>query len=306
MNDTQKTNYFNFIDVVYLAYGKPEYDIHVKNFFDSYKKYNAGYNHNLFIAAKSYENNPAAYDKLRDFAKENNAKIIDLPDDGMEFAAFYRSAKQCTSEYIFFITTNSYILKNDWLKFFVQAAAKNENYKFIGAMGSWGNAFTNIFKKILNKLIIRFSKHHVSQGSRSMPPFKTKLLMLKDTIFNPMPFPNYHIRTNAFLIDKQLYIDYMDKQGFPKTRYDAYKIECGHNSLTNFIKSHGFDVGIVGADAKLYKMPEWDKSETFRNASLKNLIIGDLLTTNYLNSSTAAKIRLEKQTWGYSSTEKNV
>ncbi|MCL1972084.1 MAG: hypothetical protein FWG57_03740 [Endomicrobia bacterium] len=305
MNDTKNSNHLDFIDVIYLAYGKPEYNVYAKIFFDSYKKHNAGFNHNLFIAAKSYEHNPTAYKELTELAKENNAKTIELPDDGMEFAAFYRAAKQCKSKYIFCINSRNIILKNGWLNFFAQAAINNESYKLIGSAGSWENIFPNIFLKIFNKIFKRYPKQNAPelQLIKETVNLRIKASRIKDAIFRPCFFPNFHIRTNNFLIDRQLYIEYIDKYGFPRNKYESCKIESGHNSLTRFILNRGFDIGVIGANSKLYKTHEWDKSETFRNSSSDNLIIGDHHCKHYLNCTKNVKIYLEKQTWGYSATE---
>lgn len=128
------------INVVYLAYLNKEagYGIEiVEDFLNSYKLHKAGIEHSLIIIAKNWTDN-ILYKQLCQLAKENNAKIIDLPDDGWDLGAYFRVAKILDSEYILFTASSTKILADNWLLKCYNAFKSNDSIQLVGPMGSWG------------------------------------------------------------------------------------------------------------------------------------------------------------------------
>lgn len=128
------------IDVVYLAYLNKEvgYGIDiVENFLNSYKLHNAGIEHSLVIVAKNWTDK-ALYKRLCELAKEHNARIIDLPDDGWDLGAYFRVSKILDSEYILFASSSTKILSDNWLLAFYNAFKSDNSIQLVGPMGSWG------------------------------------------------------------------------------------------------------------------------------------------------------------------------
>ncbi|MCL2485683.1 MAG: hypothetical protein FWF32_06475 [Endomicrobia bacterium] len=302
-----KDNNNQDIAVIYQAYGRQGWEDFDKRFFDSYKTHYAGVNHKLVIAAKCYDKNPEGYAALKSYAQQNNAEILDLPDDGMEFAAFYRAAKQLDYKYIFCFVSSAYVLKDNWLRLFSDAAETNENCKLFGPTGSWETILPGIFTRV-NRFINKFKKSadkpvNLLPAEYKRP--KIKFSQVIRAIFSPLPFPNPHIRTSAFFIEREIYIQYIEKYGFPNNKYEAMHFESGHNGLTNFIVKKGFDIAVVGADGKVYNPKDWDKSNTFRQGNLENAVIGDK-SRDYLKFDTQTKRFFEKLSWGKTFTSNNV
>lgn len=128
------------ISVVYLAYYNKEagYEIEtVENFFRSYSKHPSGEEHSLVIIAKNWNDN-CEYKRLRELSDEYNAKIIDLPDDGWDFGAYFRVTKLLDTDYIVFLGSSTTILCDNWLYAFFNAFKNDESIQIVGAMGSWG------------------------------------------------------------------------------------------------------------------------------------------------------------------------
>lgn len=126
------------IDVVYLAYLNEEahYTIDViKNFFNTYKKFQAGIDYSLIIIAKNWTDKNL-YSQLCSMAKEYKAKIIDLPDDGWDIGAYYRVAKILKSQYILFLGSSTLIMSNNWLSKLYSPFIKDKSIQLVGAMGS--------------------------------------------------------------------------------------------------------------------------------------------------------------------------
>lgn len=135
------------IDVVYLAYQNKEigYGLDVvKTFIDTYQKNPAGMEHNFHIIAKNWTDKED-YEEICKIAEKNNAKIIDLPDDGFDIGAYFRAAKILTGEYVFFIGSNIEILSNDWLLKIYNGFKSDKKIQLAGPMGSWATGYSGRF-----------------------------------------------------------------------------------------------------------------------------------------------------------------
>lgn len=252
------------IDVVYLAYAneKLDYGIEVvEKFLDSYKKHAAGIEHNFVIIAKNWTDKNL-YVKLCSLAKENNAKIINLPDDGLDFGAYFRVSKILDSELIFFLGSNIEILKPDWL-LYPYNAFKNDNLvRLVGPMGSWEKGVA---------------------GTAS--------------------FPNYHIRTCCFMIDRKLFLEYASTQNFPKTKEDTWQMEHGSNSLTKFVLKKGYKAVVVNSDGKFFAPENWVFSQTYMSPDESKTLMADKWAKRYYIVKEENKIALETIVWGKNLTK---
>lgn len=289
------------IDVIYIARGIDWGIKTVKKFIESYKNHPAGYPHNLIIAAKAWETLPEEYAELKQLANEAGAEIINLPDDGLDFGAYYRTIQNRSSDYIFCLSTFCVILQDNWLKVFTDNMIKNTNLKLAAPMGSWEKCPVNI-QNILNEVKARHKIRNLNYKlDKVLSVIKNFGTIVKYSLL-PQNFPNYHIRTCAFIVDSQLFINYFTDKKLPKNKLQAYCIESGKESLTQYCIKNGYQVGILGKDNKLYAKEEWDKSKTFRCPDMSNLLIMDKQAKLYINSDTNEKAFLEKVTWGYTFT----
>lgn len=135
------------IDVVYLAYlnEKLDYNIEVvEKFLNSYKIHPAGIEHNLVIIAKNWDN-PDLYNQLKTLVQQYNAKIIDLPDGGLDLGAYIRVSNILESEYIYYLGSSIEIEANNWLLHSFNAFQETAKVQLVGPMGSWDNGVTDIF-----------------------------------------------------------------------------------------------------------------------------------------------------------------
>lgn len=135
------------VDVVYLAYYNKEikYDIKiVKRFLDSYKALPAGKEHSLVVIAKNWTDKKA-YEELQILVKSHGGRIIDLPDDGYDFGAYFRVSKMLKSEYVLFLGSSIEIAFKDWLLKLYRAFESDESFQLVGAMGSWGDSKRETF-----------------------------------------------------------------------------------------------------------------------------------------------------------------
>lgn len=109
-------------------------------------------------------------------------------------------------------------------------------------------------------------------------------------------FPNPHIRSNAFMIERELFLSLKSKPFLIK--FDACEFESGFEGMTRQILQKGMLALLVGKDGDSYSLDQWQSSRTFRFGSQANLLVIDNQTRVYDKLSPREKIICEMITWG--------
>jgi len=110
------------------------------------------------------------------------------------------------------------------------------------------------------------------------------------------PFPNPHLRTNGFMIERELLLD-LRWPGLD-SKVGAWAFESGRDSISQQIWHRDLAVLVVGADGVAYPPPRWRESATFRAGGQRNLLIADNRTAQYANADETFRRRLEQMAWG--------
>lgn len=93
------------------------------------------------------------------------------------------------------------------------------------------------------------------------------------------PFPNPHVRTNGFMVPRELFLEILPSSF--QTKLDVLRFESGAASLTQAMRARGLRPVIVGANGLAYDIERWPSSETFRLGQQSNLLISDNRTRAY-------------------------
>ena len=109
-------------------------------------------------------------------------------------------------------------------------------------------------------------------------------------------FPNPHIRSNAFLIDRKLLLKLDFK--LKLTKIDCNKFESGSDGLSIRLQRLGLRLLVVGKNGAAYDVPDWVKSGTFRLEDQSNLLFGDNQTRELTSLGPAEQSMLRNMTWG--------
>ena len=209
----------------------------------------------------------------------------------MDFGAYLDGAKQSNETYICCLNTTCEIMCENWLQKLYSPILKNNNYQMVGVSGSYELCPKYVrdyrsLKNIKDKILTFFKRINVFRNFYRF--FFTK---------NMKGFPNYSIRTSAFLINKKIFLDYFSVNRLPVTKLEAYNIENGDNSISNFILKNGYTFCVVDKFGNVFDKNNFDKSETYRS-NLKNYIIKDRQHEIYENSNFLSKKYLRKICWG--------
>lgn len=110
-------------------------------------------------------------------------------------------------------------------------------------------------------------------------------------------FPNPHIRSNAFMVRRELFLDLLANVQL-NSKWTAYTAESGPMSITQQVLERGLQVLVVGRDGRGYPPAWWPHSQTFRQGSQANLLVHDNVTRVYEDLPFDKKVEVSRRTWG--------
>jgi hypothetical protein len=110
-------------------------------------------------------------------------------------------------------------------------------------------------------------------------------------------FPNAHIRSTAFMIDREFFLSITEGLKI-ENKIDAYHFESGPKSLTRQVLAEKKEILLVGRNGRGYSPKFWAASHTFRQGTQKNLLIADNQTRNFSAIPWKEKREFVIITWG--------
>jgi hypothetical protein len=246
------------IAVCYLARGvEPGWEDAIGRFMGSFQRYAAGCEFNLYVIFKGF---PSAAERERAvslFAPVQHNTIF-TEDENFDIGAYAEAARQIAEQKVCFLNTNAEILCKDWLL----KLASNLEQPGVGLVGATGSY----------------------ESLRDDDPRFPK-------------FPNMHVRSNAFMIDRDLFAAIAGQFTFTD-KLDAFLFESGPNSMTRQIQTRGLEALVVGRNGQGYPPASWARSDTFRQDGQANLLIGDKQTRHFTALPLTERRALAQWTWG--------
>jgi hypothetical protein len=246
--------------VVYLAW--TPYGVGVaERFLASYSDHPAGTPHRLVLALAGPDEDRDPW--RRAFAGLNHEEL-DL-GLGMDLDHYRDAADRVLAERYCFLNTVSVILADGWLASLESALVAPEA-GMVGATGSYE------------------TPNAVRPGPlRRLRP-------------GHEPFPNPHLRTNAFALERELLLS-LD---WPRrlTKLEAVALEGGTRSLTRQVRDRGLETLVVGRDGVGYPPERWMQSRTFRSGEQENLLVADNRTRHFQDGAWVTRFGLSWLAWG--------
>lgn len=246
------------VAVCYLVRGRDDgWRLAADRFMNSYACQPAAAPHARYVICKGFDRRADLSHAMERFAA-GGWTGVELPDDGLDLTAYFRMARQLREPQVCFLNSTAEILGPAWLA----KLLNNLRLPGTGMVGCTGSYET------------------LGTLDASIPPF-----------------PNVHLRSNAFAIDTHLFRRISDGVDII-SKLDAYRFESGASSLTRQVLAAGLDVRVVGRNGRGYLPERWPVSATFRGLGQTNLLIGDNQTRAFNDMTWAERCDVVQRTWG--------
>lgn len=272
------------IGLIYLVWAPLGHEP-VRTFLRSYEAHEAGAEHELVIllngaetsGSEHSEGTPAALSE-KELASEMKCaahRMIKLDRPMIDLAAYDAATRQISHDRLCYLNSYSEILADDWLGC-MSRAADTPGVGLVGATGSWE------------------SKAELVGGP--LMHWAHQLLTLKLARAQYERFPNPHIRTTAFMLNRDLALCARMDRAHDKP--SAYMVESGRRSVTRQVEERGLRAVVVGRDGHAYDQDEWPESKTFRSGDQENLLVADNRTREWQNAPASLQRRWSGCAWG--------
>lgn len=248
--------------LVYLAW--TPYGIEpVERFLASYRERPAGTPHRLVLLLAG----PEGEDRepwRRAFADLEHDEVE--VGEGMDLDHYREAAERVVAERYCFVNTVSVVLADDWLGR-LERALLAPGVGMVATTGSYE------------------SPNSVRPGplGRSRPGHDS--------------FPNPHLRTNGFALERGLLLSLDWPTGLSKL--EAVALEGGRRSLTRQVQERGLQVLVVGRDDVAHPPERWRQSATFRSGEQANLLLSDNRTRHYQEAGPLTRRGLAWLAWHF-------
>jgi hypothetical protein len=254
------------------------------------------YRYKIYIIFKGWEEKKHINPKYFFSNIKKKISFFDFSDDGFDLGTYFKVLKYVDEEYIYFFNSTSRIIDDNFFKFSINAML-DKKLGLLGWAGSFGTLRPSI-KKIFFKL-----KINININKNFMNAIKNLLI---DIIAFPYhlylyknfpKFPNPHVRSNAFLIKKDLYEEFSKISKYSETKIESCELESGKNGLTKFVQKKGYDVKVINSKNKIFDIRECDKSETWRTGDKQHVLVADNGTLSYEKMPISRKLFKEYSAW---------
>ena len=274
-----------------------------KRFLDSYHQYPGGVEHDLLIVFKGFGDFQSTKEYKTLLAPFQHL-TLEISDEGFDITAYFAAVWCYSEQYRYFCFLNSYsvIQADEWLRKLHDNITKS-GVGLAGASGSWNSHHSNVF----NWFITFGGVVHYQSPTKKLanienrPWWKKVISRIKEVPVNTSflihfnAFPNYHLRTNAFMISGEDMLSL--KCPVMRTKMDAYKFEGGKHGLTMQMLKKGKRVIVVGKDGAGYEKEAWNNSKTFWRFGQENLMVADNQTRDYQEGTVERRNHLASLAW---------
>ncbi len=270
--------------VVYLAWAPLGPDP-VRSFLRSYRAHAPGIAHELVIVlngapadsteASSQTGATLTQSELAAELAGIEHRLIVLDRPTLDLAAYGLAAGKLSHTRLCFLNSYSVILTDGWLAIFAQAL-DDPHIGLAGASASWE------------------SQSRWIRGRARHWPYQ--LLRLRAARRDYPRFPNPHIRSTAFMIERANLLPMeLDRA---RDKRDTYLLESGRRSITRQILERGLRAVVIGRDGHIYGVKDWAASRTYRSGEQDNLLVADRRTEDWAAASPRLRRRLSRDAWG--------
>lgn len=247
----------------------------LEQFLESYRKHPAGVAHDLLIIFKGFAGAPsrAPCEALLQGVEHRRMFVRDY---GFDVRPYLKAGREQPHRFFVFLNSFSRVLVPGWLELLLRHAGPGVG--LVGATGSHQSPLDD-------SAIMR----------REAKPLRRLARYLVDIRGRFAPFPNPHLRTNAFLVSKDVITRVRARPMV--TKWSAYRFESGIESMTRQVMAAGLKPLLAGRDGRAYEPQDWPHARTFWIGEQENLLVADNQTRAYQDASRAQRERLAFFAW---------
>jgi hypothetical protein len=254
------------ITVIHLVWA-PLGEKSLRQFLGSYHAHPAGLEHRLLIVYNGFysgddERLRACRAALGDTTHED--LVLDRPVIDLE--GYRQAALTVSGGDVCILNSHSRVRSDGWLS--LLRRARRQGIGMAGASGSYESTYSSAL------------------------PWRKPLLR-----HDFPPFPNPHLRTNGFLIDRDLLLS-LYREPITSKRA-ALRLENGRQSMTRLIAELGDEVRVVGRDGAELGPEQWPDSGGFRSGTQENLLVADNRSDQFDRADPRLRQILQRKAWGH-------
>jgi hypothetical protein len=229
----------------------------VERFAASYRAHPAGLAHRLVLLLNGFGDTAAELPAFDGVEHET----VRVPEPALDLPAYAHAARRLDASHLCFVNSHSELLADGWLAK-LHAALAAPGVGLAGATGSYE------------------TPHSINPLRRRRWP----------------RFPNPHIRTNGFIVERDVFraLRWPDV----RTKVRAWELESGHAGMTAQIRARGMQAVVVDRDGIAHPPERWPDSATFRAGEQANLLVADNRTRQWHDAGEADRARLSRLAWG--------
>jgi hypothetical protein len=249
-------------------------------FVASYRAHSSGADHDLLVVFKGFGRSGPPGTIFSALANVTYRRL-DVPDVGFDIGAYVTASRAISHRLVCFLNSYSTILADRWLRSMLDLLS-GPAVGLVGASGTWESPYTN---------------HLRALAATGMSIHKLALFLEAIRLRAAFhPFPNPHVRTNAFLLERETFLRVAPAR--VRTKMAAYEFESGRQGLTRRVLAAGLRALVAGRDGHGYEPSEWPRSGTFRVALQENLLVSDNQTCAFLAADLSSRSTLSRLAWG--------
>ena len=109
------------------------------------------------------------------------------------------------------------------------------------------------------------------------------------------PFPNIHIRSNAFMISRKLFLTF---DAPLDSKDDSYQFEHGPQSMTKRVLAQGGAIAIIDRNGRVLLPDQWPESNVFWSGNQELLLVSDNQTQHFQLLNPRKKLLYSTFAWG--------
>lgn len=277
-----------------------------ETFLRAYDAHPAGAEHDLVLLLKGFGGDDE-FRPVRELGGDRVAAEVPVSDRGFDLTAYLAAARVLPHERLCFLNSYSEPLSTGWLSRF-ENALDAPGVGLVGASASWGShrSFALHLLRLPNAYsTVLADRRAMAAGFRSVgPPVRVSRMRQRIQTLGVLPrdivdypsFPAPHVRTNAFMLERQLLLSL--SVGHLRTKSAAYRLESGRNGLSAQIRSCGKQVVAVGRDGRALTAERWPDAALFWQRDQGDLLVADNQTRAYAAGTPQQRLALSRYAWG--------